>query len=174
MGGRIALTKDLELESTLPPFGNRMKRIEIEKELPRIKKNIFLKNHTTFQIGGKAQYFFVAKKKEDIIKGIKTAKKLKTPFFILGEGSNVLISDKGFEGFVIHIKNTDYSIQDTRLYAEAGVLMSVLVRETTRRGLLGLEWAGGLPGTLGGAIRGNAGAFGGETKDSVLEVEVLD
>lgn len=139
-----------------------------------LKENVSLSPFTTFKIGGKARYFFSAKNKEDIIKAVKTATALKMPFFVLGGGSNLLVSDKGFNGLVIHIENKGYSINDNKLYAEAGVDFPVLVSKTGSKGLSGLEWAGGLPGTIGGAIRGNAGAFGGEIKDSVIEVEVLD
>jgi len=147
---------------------------KLQKLLPGLRKNVLLKNYTTFKIGGKAQYFFVAKNKESIIKTVKTAKKLKIPFFILSGGSNLLISDKGFEGLIIKIRNSRFEIRNSYLCAEAGVKMSKLVRETGKLGLAGLEWAAGIPGTLGGAIRGNAGAFGKETKDNIFEVEILD
>jgi len=165
-----------------------MKNVSLEKLLPGVRKNILLKKYNTFQIGGPAKYFFTAKKKEDIGKAMKTAKKLNIPLFILGEGSNLLVSDKGFKGLVVRIQNTKYKIprtnpaqrgkvrgrQNTLVYAEAGVSLPLLVQATTKRGLSGLEWAGGLPGTFGGAIRGNAGAFGGEIKDVILKVECLD
>ena len=146
----------------------------LEKILPGVQKNVSLAQYTTFHIGGKAKYFFVAKTKDDIMHAIRVAKERKIPFFVLGEGSNVLARDKGFNGLVIKIHNTKYSIQDTSLYADAGVSMTTLVEETMRGGLAGLEWAGGLPGSVGGAVRGNAGAFGGETKDSIQSVECLD
>jgi len=148
---------------------------------PGVRQNVSLKPYTTFKIGGPAKYFFVAKTKEDVIYAVKIAKKLRLPFFILGEGSNLLVSDKGFDGLVIKIQNSKFKIQNHKskskiifLHAEAGVPFATLVQETGKRGLAGLEWAGGLPGTLGGAIRGNAGAFGGETKDTVVSVEALD
>jgi UDP-N-acetylmuramate dehydrogenase len=147
---------------------------ELNKLLPGLQRNVSLKNYTTFRIGGPAQYFFIAKKKENIIKAIKTARKLKIPFFILGEGSNLLVSDKGFKGLIIQFRNSKFEIRNSSLYAEAGVLVSVLVKKTIQQGWGGLEWAAGLPGTLGGAIRGNAGAFGREMKDVIFEVEFLD
>jgi UDP-N-acetylmuramate dehydrogenase len=142
--------------------------------LPGIKKNIPLAPFTTFKIGGRAKYFYRAKTKEDLIFVLKLAKKLKLPFFVLGGGSNILVSDKGFNGLIIKNENSKFRIQNLKLYTEAGVSFSTLVKETTRRGLAGLEWAGGLPGSIGGAILGNAGAFGGETKDTVILVEALD
>ncbi len=146
----------------------------ITEILPGVKKNIRLGKYTTFKIGGPAKYFYAARTKADILRALRASKKLNLPYFVLGQGSNVLISDKGFPGLVIKIQNTKYKIQNTRLYAEAGVPFPVLVREAGKRGLAGLEWAGGLPGTLGGAVRGNAGAFGGETKDTIVSVEALD
>jgi len=117
----------------------------------KFKRNIPLKNYTTFKIGGPAQYFFVAKSKEDLIKAIKKAKDLKLPFFILGCGSNLLVSDKGFNGLVI----------------KSGQPFSSYVSK-------GLEWAVGIPGTIQGAVCSNAGAFKKSMKDVVKEVEVFD
>ena len=148
--------------------------MNLKSYLPGVCKNISFKKYTTFKIGGKAKYFYIAKNKKDIIKAIKIAQRFNLPFFILGEGSNILVSDKGFNGLVIKIQASNFKIQDSKVYAEAGVPFSVLVRETIKRDLAGLEWAGGLPGTVGGAVRGNAGAFGGETKDTILSVEALD
>jgi len=139
-----------------------------------IKEHMLLAPYTTFNIGGEARYFLQAKTKEDIQEGIKKAKELNLPIFLLGDGSNLLVSDKGFNGFVIHTQNTNYEIRDTELYAESGVEFPTIVKETIERGLAGLEWAGGLPGTVGGGVRGNAGAFGGEVKDSIKEVEAID
>lgn len=152
---------------------------DLRKELPRVRQNVPLANHTTFLIGGPARYFFIAKTSEDIRQAVEAAKKVGVQYFLLSGGSNVLMSDKGFSGLVIKIQNTKYQIswpdrQNTSVVAESGVLMKTLVRETTQRGLQGFEWAGGLPGTVGGAVRGNAGAFEGETKDCVVEVELLD
>ncbi len=142
--------------------------------LPGVKKNILLAPHTTFRIGGAAKYFFVARTPSSVIRALKAAKSCRTPFFVLAGGSNVVMADKGFEGLVIYIKILDHTIARTRVSAGAGVPMAFLVRETAKRKLAGLEWAGGLPGTLGGAVRGNAGAFGGEIKDSVVSVRAID
>jgi len=115
------------------------------------QKNVSLKKYTTFRIGGKAKYFFVAKTKDNLIEAIKTAKKKKLPFFILGDGSNLLVSDKGYKGLVIKF----------------GQPLSLYVFQ-------GLEWATGIPGTIQGAVCGNAGAFGKSMKDVVKEVKVFD
>ncbi|OIO46193.1 MAG: UDP-N-acetylenolpyruvoylglucosamine reductase, partial [Parcubacteria group bacterium CG1_02_39_15] len=125
--------------------------MNIQKLLPGIKKNVLLKNYTTFKIGGRAKYFYIAKDKEDLIRAITLAKKMKLPFFILGGGSNLLISDRGFNGLVIKFG------QPLSLYVSKG-----------------LEWAVGIPGTIQGAVCGNAGAFKQSMQDAVKEVEVFD
>jgi len=148
----------------------------IEKELPAIQKNVSLAQYTTFKIGGKARYFFLSKSKIDLIKAISFAQKTKTPFFILGGGSNLLVSDKGYKGLVIKIQMP--RILKKRLgiiYAETGAKLADLVKISLKEGLAGLEWAAGIPGaTIGGAIYGNAGAFGKSMKDIIEKVEVLD
>lgn len=117
----------------------------------KFKKNILLKNHTTFRIGGRAEYFFEAKTKKDLIGVINFAKEIKLPFFILGGGSNLLVSDKGYKGLVVKF----------------GRPLSLYVSK-------GLDWAAGIPGNIEGAVYGNAGAFGGSMKDAVKSVEVFD
>ncbi len=149
-------------------------KLSLSDLLPKAQANVLLAPYTTFHIGGPAKFLFTAHTKEDIREAVKAAQKVKLPFFILAGGSNLLISDQDFPGLVIHVQNTRYKIQDTNLYAEAGVQFPAIVEETGERGLAGLEWAGGLPGTVGGAIRGNAGAFKGEVKDNIIEVEALD
>lgn len=149
------------------------------------QQNVPLRNYTTFRIGGRAKYFYLAKTKDNLVKAILMAKKLKLPFFILGGGSNLLISDKGIDELVIKIQNTKYKILRSRasslrgglnikIFAEAGVLLGKLVNVSLEKKLTGLEWAAGIPGTVGGAIYGNAGAFGKSMKDVVEEVEVFE
>ena len=151
--------------------------MNIKKLLPKIQKNISLAKHTTFKIGGPARYFFIAKNKEDLIKAVKTAKKLKLRFFVLGGGSNVLFSDRGFKGLVINFSASGGSAegwQNSNIYAGAGTKLEDIVRLATKESLTGLEWAAGIPGTVGGAVYGNAGAFNSVTGDIVESVEVLD
>ena len=150
------------------------------KEFSGIRKNVPLAPYTTFKIGGKAKYFYEAKSKEDLVKAIKAAKEADLPFFILGGGSNILISDKGFDGLVIKLQATSYKLpqprqakrggQATKIVADAGVLLSKLVDESVRAGLTGLDWVVGIPGTVGGAVRGNAGAFGVSMSDIVKNI----
>jgi len=180
-----------------------MEKSKIKKALPRVKTNVALKNHTTFKIGGKAKYFFEAQTKQDIIKALKVAKELNLPFFILGGGSNVLISDKGFNGLVIKIQKSKFKIQNCNeklrgnlvalrneklrgnlvalrsskfkiIDVEAGIPLALLVSKAVENRLTGLEWAIGIPGTIGGALYGNASAFSKSIGDFVRWVEVLD
>lgn len=149
----------------------------LKKELPNIQKDVLLAGHTTFNIGGPATYFLEANNKEDLIKALQLCKKLSLPFFVLGGGSNVLISDEGFMGLTVKIGSFGGNValqRENLVEAPAGIEAKDLVYFCVENGLAGLEWAGGLPGTFGGAIRGNAGAFGGEMKDSIFSVEALD
>lgn len=147
---------------------------QLAQLLPGLKENILLAPYTTFRVGGPARYFFIARSKKSIVKALRASHVCHIPFFVLAGGSNLLVSDKGFQGLVILIRNTSCFIRGVTLYAEAGVPLSALVKKCGAKGFAGLEWAGGLPGSFGGAVRGNAGAFGGEIKDSVIEVECMD
>ena len=109
-----------------------------------------------------------------MVEALEYAKKNNLEFFILGGGSNLLVSDKGFDGLVIKIKNTECQIQDMKIVAGSGVPIVKIIKESTENDLAGLEWAGGLPGSLGGAIRGNAGTFGLSMKDTIESVKVYD
>ncbi len=138
------------------------------------KKNVPLAKHVAYQIGGKTRYFFEAKNKDELKEALHIAKEEKILVRIIGEGTNLLMSDTPFEGLVLRPLLTTLKISGTFIEVGAGVPMRILVETAMKHGLSGLEWAGGLPGSVGGAIRGNAGAFGGETKDSVQEVRSLE
>lgn len=154
------------------------------------QKNINLASFTTFQIGGPADYFYVAKNSKEVIETVKEAKSNNWPIFVLAGGSNILISDEGFRGAVIKIKNQSTQIclsarpstkekllcsgSKFQIICGAGVLLSKLVAESLKMGATGLEWAIGIPGTVGGAIVGNSGAYGQSIGESVKKVETLD
>ncbi|MDH4223713.1 MAG: UDP-N-acetylmuramate dehydrogenase [candidate division Zixibacteria bacterium] len=125
-----------------------------------LKKNEALAAHTTFRIGGPADFFFEAYTPEELIKGVKTAKELDLEYFILGGGSNLLVSDSGFGGLVIKNRCSKISVQENIITAQSGTSISRLVNLSVEQGLSGLEFAAGFYGTLGGAVYGNAGAFG--------------
>lgn len=132
-----------------------------------------LARHLNFRIGGPAKYFVEAKSAQDIVDAVTIAREHSVEFFVLGGGSNTLVSDQGFEGLVIKAANRGIKIEGTRLYAEAGVISALAARKSAELGLRGFEWAISLPGTIGGAVRGNAGCFGGETKDNIVSATVL-
>jgi len=139
-----------------------------------VRRNASLKDLTSFHIGGPADYLCEVQNIEDIKEVLRIARENSVPFFVLGGGTNMLISDGGFHGVVIKPKFDFIENSPGGVKVGAGVLMNDLLDFCSREGLSGLEWAGGLPGTLGGAIRGNAGCFGGEIKDAVQEVMSFD
>lgn len=132
-------------------------------------------SHTTFRIGGPADYFVMPETVEELAGVLKLCKEEQMPYFILGNGSNLLVGDKGFRGVVIQLyKNFDgLQIEGTTVTAKAGAMLIRVAKESARAGLTGLEFASGIPGTIGGAMVMNAGAYGGEMKDVVTAVTVL-
>jgi UDP-N-acetylmuramate dehydrogenase len=139
-----------------------------------IKENVPLGPLTTFKIGGPASYFTSVFSKQELVEAIKWAKSRDLPIFILGGGSNLLVSDKGFEGLVIKFCLSGFNFHDGNLYVNSGTPLARVVFETKNKGLSGLEWAVGIPGTIGGAINGNAGAYGESISEIVKSVNVLD
>ncbi len=147
---------------------------KIKKELPDIQFDVSLKKYSTFRIGGKAKYFFIAKNEKDLIKSAQLAYNIKMPFRIIGGGSNLLISDEGFDGMVIKTENDKFKIQGNKMILGAGLPSNQAVQIAAQEGLTGLEWLTGVPGTIGGAVYGNAGAFGGYIKDAIEKVTVFN
>ena len=139
-----------------------------------VKENVLLADYTTFKIGGPARYFFRAKTKQDLIKAIEFAKNKHLAFFILGGGSNLLISDNGFKGVIIKIQSRDYRIDGTRIIVDAGIELNTLVNLSIDNSLTGLEWAIGIPGTIGGAVKVNASAFGQSIKKLVKNIKKIN
>ncbi|MBR4754126.1 MAG: UDP-N-acetylmuramate dehydrogenase [Lachnospiraceae bacterium] len=134
-----------------------------------------LKNHTTFRIGGPAAFFVSIDSEEKLQSVVKYCRDNAKDYYILGNGSNMLVSDEGFSGVVIQLfdKFNDISIEGERIYARAGALLSRIANAAAKAGLTGLEAAAGIPGTLGGAMVMNAGAYGFEMKDVTEYVRVL-
>ncbi len=144
-----------------------------------IKKNEPLANHCTYRIGGPARVLFLAADEREIIAGIEIAKENRFKTMILGGGSNILFSDRGFDGLVLKLANNFIKIAEEKedravVLAGAGAPLAALVKFALDNSLAGMEWAAGIPGTAGGAIRGNAGAFGREIGASVLRVRALE
>jgi len=138
------------------------------------QEGILLKNYSHYKIGGPARYFFSGENTDEIIKATEKAKHLKTPIFVLGGGTNILFGDDGFNGLILKPNIQFIKKSGNVLRVGAGVSVVELINYLIAEGLSGLEWLAGVPGTLGGATRGNAGAFGGEIKDNVKEVISLD
>ncbi len=140
-----------------------------------IKKNYPLADETTIKIGGKAEFFLAVDNKLQLETATKEARKQKTKITVLGGGSNVLISSDGVEGLVIKLRSGEIKkVNDNGLVSvEAGVSLPRLSRFALENGYRGLEWAMGVPGSFGGAVYGNAGAFGDCTSDLIKQVEVV-
>lgn len=134
-----------------------------------------MSQHTTFRIGGPADVFVMPENYEQIREVLRLCKEEKLPFFVLGNGSNLLVSDSGYRGVIIQM---DRNMEEIRLDGEeihacAGALLSSVAVAARNASLTGFEFAGGIPGTIGGAAVMNAGAYGGELKDVLKEVTVM-
>lgn len=142
----------------------------------KIKMDEPLKNLTSFKIGGPADALVRVSTVDELIKIIRYAKDANIPYFLLGNGSNVLVSDKGYRGIIIQLSKDDVevSVSGDTITADAGVTLSKLSQTAMNASLSGFEFASGIPGTLGGALFMNAGAYGGEMKQVVTKVKVLD
>lgn len=139
-----------------------------------IQENISLAPHTIYKIGGRARFFVEARSRSEIVDALMWALEKNAPYFILGLGSNILVSDNGFDGLIIKISGGTMERKNDCVIAESGVKMAEAVNFTLSCGLVGFEWAIGVPGTIGGSVRGNAGCFGSDMKDSVEQVEAFD
>lgn len=131
--------------------------------------------HTSFKIGGPADLFFKPQTIEDLKAMIDLCQKSSIPFYIMGNGSNLLVGDQGYRGVIIQVYRnlSGFIIEGNTVEAEAGVLLSKLANRIYDAGLEGFEFASGIPGTLGGAVYMNAGAYGGEMKDIIVSAKVL-
>jgi UDP-N-acetylmuramate dehydrogenase len=139
-----------------------------------IKEHVPLKPYTVFKIGGPARFFAEVESSLDLKEALGFAVRQRLPFFILGAGSNILVSDRGFNGVAIRMIGDKVKIDGEKITADAGVMMPRLAAASVKSGFVGLEWGVGIPGTLGGSVRGNSGCFGGEIKDFVSSVNVFD
>ncbi len=135
-----------------------------------------MSEHTTFQIGGFAAYFLIPKTEEEAVALLRLLSAEKEPFFILGNGSNLLVSDAGYRGCVVLIDQnlSEMTVNGNEIKAQAGTLLVRIAARAQKAGLTGFEFASGIPGTLGGGITMNAGAYGGEMKDVIQSVRLYD
>ncbi len=134
-----------------------------------------MKKHTTFRIGGAADYYLCPHTPEEIREIIQVCRKEQIPWFVIGNGSNLLVSDSGYRGAVIQIYRNFSRVvcEETVIRAQAGALLSQIAAQAQKSSLTGFEFAAGIPGTLGGAVTMNAGAYGGEMKDVLKSATVL-
>ncbi len=143
----------------------------------QIKRNVSMSSHTSLHIGGDADYMVFPSSIDEIVKVVLICKDKKIPYYIMGNGSNLLVSDLGYKGLIIKLGDQFSNItvnEDGLVNAQAGALMSKLSNVIARHELTGFEFAAGIPGTLGGAVVMNAGAYGGEIKQCLLSVTVID
>lgn len=144
------------------------------------KENIVLdepmSGHVTFNVGGKAQAFVQVETEAQLVEVIKFLNRLEEEYFILGNGSNLLVGDKGYQGIIVQIgpKMSGIEVIGERIIAKAGAPLSKVAKAACDNGLSGLEFASGIPGTIGGAVVMNAGAYGGEMKQLVTRVRVVN
>lgn len=145
-------------------------------DMSRVIKDEPMKKHTTFRVGGPADYFVCAKSVREVQDVVKLCKKYEVPYYVIGNGSNLLVGDKGYRGLILQIAKemNDVTIEENFVYAKAGALLSKIGNAALEAELTGFEFGAGIPGTLGGAVVMNAGAYGGELKDVLKEATVLD
>lgn len=136
-----------------------------------------MKTYTTFRVGGPAKWMAAPEDEQQLRIILKTCKETHTPYFVLGRGSNLLVSDNGFDGVVINLRKHFNTITTNKekktITAEAGASLPVVSQAALAAGLTGLEFAAGIPGTIGGGLFMNAGAYGGELKQIVTEAAVM-
>lgn len=158
-------------------FDEKIKEILLPEQ---VRQNELLSRHTTFRIGGEADYFLTPKSAEEVQEILFLCKQEGIAYYVLGNGSNVLAEDNGYRGVIIHIGNgMEQIVMETsdekklRVKAGAGIMLSNLAKKVGQLGYTGFEFAAGIPGTLGGAIVMNAGAYGGEIKDCIISAKVM-
>ncbi len=143
-------------------------------KLHDVSTNVPLAQYTTFKIGGPAQYFFMAKNDQNVIDAVLLAKELAVPYFLLGSGSNILVSDQGFAGLVIKMENRNVTIDNNIVTAEAGAKLQKVVRQAISSSLTGMEFLIGIPGTIGGAISGNVGTHSQWIQHIIKKVKIVN
>ena len=142
------------------------------KTFGHVRLNELLSKHTTFKIGGPVDYFLTLENNQKIVEALKFLNGAGVNYFILGGGSNMLVRESGFRGVAIEVKSKKLEVENDVIVADAGCSTVEIARKSIQSSLTGFEWGVGVPGTIGGAVRGNAGAMGGEIKDVLQKVDV--
>lgn len=145
-------------------------------QLSGLQHQVKLAPFTTFKIGGPAKYFFIAKTPKQVQEAVSAAQQNGLKWFVLGTGSNILVADEGFNGLVIKMEITELQVEPERgqIWAGAGARLSTVILQAAKNNLGGLEFAAGVPATVGGAVWANLGAHGREVKDYVVMVDALN
>jgi UDP-N-acetylmuramate dehydrogenase len=163
----------------VPEGGVKMEHLKIDIEgsgIENIRFNELMSQHTSFKVGGPADIFIEPNNVEELKKALSFVRQHKLPYYVIGNGTNLLIGDKGIRGAIIKVGESfsGIDIDGDEITVECGVLLSTLSKAAARNTLTGLEFASGIPGYVGGAVAMNAGAYGGEMKDIIEWVEFLD
>ena len=133
-----------------------------------------LAKHTSLRIGGPADFFIRVRSEDDLLGAVRVAREAELPTFILGGGTNLLVADAGIRGVVLENGWNEVTVRGTVLDAASGTPLASVAAAAARNGIIGLEWMATVPGTVGGAVHGNAGAFGSETAEALLDARLLD
>ena len=155
-------------------------QITLKKELENLNikylENVSMKKHTTFGVGGNADIFILPNKNSQISDIIKLIKKNDIKYYFLGSGSNILITDKGIRGAIVSLKKSSKKIifNNSEVYVDCGVMLGTLVKELNKKNIKGYESLIGVPGTVGGALFMNAGAYGSEISNNLISVSTID
>lgn len=150
----------------------------LEKKINReyIIEDEMMNKHTTFKVGGPADLYVIPRSEEELVYAIEVCKSQNVPYYVIGNGSNLIVTDKGFRGVIIEVyrQMSDITVEGNCITAYAGALLSKIANTALEHGLTGLEFAHGIPGALGGAVTMNAGAYDGEMKQVLESATVID
>jgi UDP-N-acetylmuramate dehydrogenase len=139
-----------------------------------VKENVNLRDLTSIKVGGAAKYFIVTNNVQELINAFRAVIEMDIPYFILGAGTNVVISDDGFDGLVIRNESGEVTIEGNEVVVDSGIKLSILIKKLAELDLGGMEFLAGVPGTLGGAVVNNAGAFGDSISNHIKSITLLD
>lgn len=155
-------------------MNNTIKELKAVMAVENIKENEPMKNHTSFKVGGPADLFLMPQSREELQAVLEICKQSEKPLYIMGNGSNLIVRDKGYSGIIINTKalNQVETVGET-LIAEPGISLKDLANVALEQKLTGLEFASGIPGSLGGAVTMNAGAYDGEMKGIIKNITVI-
>ena len=148
---------------------------KITEILPEMKEHVVIRPYNTFHVGGVADYFYQARSTNDLVRAVRLAVEYQIPYFILGNGSNILFSDYGFPGLVIQNLSANIAVmkEKSQIIADSGAALARVIIEAAESDLSGLEFLYGIPGTIGGAVYGNAGSYGHSIGDYIKNITLL-